>query len=502
MNWIVHSRRASIFIASAMILVVLFVAWKVLFPADPTYTTTTVEKGNVSEIVAVSGVVEAPQIAALGFSSSGIVTGVLVKRGDTVVQGEVLASLAASQLLAERAQAVAGVQQARASLAEVAAGPRDETVTLSNATIANAEQNLTRTTSEQAAKVAAARSVLLSSQLQAVAKNSNETATPPTVTGTYTCSQEGVYTLEVYRSGTPSGYSYRMSGIESDTLPVTVDQPAPLGSCGVFLQFSPTSAKYTGSVWTIAIPNKQSSVYAANKNAYALALESQSNAVAAANDALTLARDQGSLTTASARNEGVAVVTAQVAAAQARVAALDVAIADRSIVAPFSGTVTEVSIVPGENAPTTPVITLLPNDAFELKAKIPEIDITSVAVGQRVDVRFDAASSELLGAKVGYVSPVATEIDGVAYFETIIALDTAPYWIRAGLNADVNIITNEATDTLRVPLRFVDNSASSPSVLVLIDGTYATTTVTLGIIGNGGYVEIIGLNEGTILVAP
>jgi HlyD family secretion protein len=267
------------------------------------------------------------------------------------------------------------------------------------------------------------------------------------------------------------------------------------------VQFS-SGQQYGGTEWIVEIPNTRSSSYATNQSSYDVARTTATAAIEAAEDALTLAEREAGLTTAGTRSEDILAAAAAVAEARARVAAIDASLADRSILAPFAGVVTEVDIVKGETATQAPVVTLLASDAFELKARVPEIDITKLTLGQPVIATFDADSDVPISGQIGFISPIATEIDGVAYFEIVIDLSERPEWLRAGLNADIDIIVAEARDVLRVPRRFI-TSTETPTVLVAQpDGSVATTSVTLGVLGNDGFIEITGVAEGTTIVAP
>ncbi len=497
------SKRTYFLLAFILIIGGGYFANKSLNPKEPTWITTTVELGTVQEMVSVSGFVEAKQLAELAFPSAGTVTSVMVEEGDDVLAGDILATLAATQLVAERAEAVSNLKAAEANYEKVSNGPRDETLAVANTNLKNAETNLARITAEENKKIDNARKNLLSAGLTANTEKPDEATTPPVVSGTYSCSEEGTYLLKVYSSASDSGYSYTYTGIESSgTGVVSTDQPTPLGTCGLYLQFT-AGDRYQGSQWSIEIPNPRNENYTTLKNTYELVKTQAENAIKQATDALTLAQDQNSLSIAPARNEEIREALALVEQAKARVATVDTKISDRSIVAPFSGTITEVNITNGESAGTSPVITLLADNAFSLRARVPEIDITKIALDQKVESIFDAKSDEKLIGTISYISPIATQIDGVAYFETIINLDESPSWLRAGLNADVDIITKSKEEVLRLPKRFVSTRPDgSKSVLTLEDNKTATTTIEVVFTGNDSYVEVAGLTAGTVVIAP
>jgi len=463
--------------------------------------TTTVERGDVRELVSVSGFIEAKNTAELAFPASGRVTEVFVDEGSVVEAGEVLATLASNELVADRNEAVAALRLAQAQLAETKAGPTIETRAVSDTKITNTEQNLTRVSSEQAEKVTNTRVVLLSSDLEALSDDPQENATPPTITGTYNCLESGEYNIEVYSSSAASGFSYRLTGLGKGSQTAFTEQPAPLDDCGLYIQFTDGN-QYENSNWTIAIPNTRGASYVTNLNAYELALEQQNNAIAAAKDSLSLALEEGNEVTADARTEVVSQRQAAIDQAHARIAVIDARMADRSIIAPFSGIVTNVNVLPGETVTSLPVITLLAEDAFELTARIPEIDITKIALEQKVQTVFDAKDDETLPGKITYISPLATEIDGVAYFETTVTLEGQPDWIRSGLNADIEILVDKQTNVLKLPKRFVSQGGDEASVQLRQGEDIVTQSVSIIFSGNDGFVAITGLNEGDEVVAP
>jgi HlyD family secretion protein len=489
-------------IAGIMILGAAGMAWKVA-TTDPLagLVTTTVTRGTVEQIVSVSGLTKAANAADLAFPTPGIVSKVYVYEGDKVETGDVLATLGAEALVAQRASAVADLRVAQANLQELLAGDTPDIRAVRSTTVTNASAQVARTKTAQALLVENAKRTLMSSGLAARALNPSEQAIPPTVSGTYHCSTEGSYQVTIYYSNTQSGYSMRYTGLESGSSAISPDQPLPLGTCGLSLKIT-AGESYSNSVWNIAIPNLDAPSYTANKNA----LDSAQTAAAAANEAaaqaLTLAEQEATAAGAAPRSEAVDRAQAQVAKSTAQIAQIDAALGDRVVKAPFAGTVTLVDILPGETASTKPVFTVLATDNLELTARVPEIDITSVALGQPTRVLFDADRSQVYTGKVSYIAPLPIQIDGVAYFEVKVALDTIPAWLRGGLNADIDIITANKENVLRAPKRYVTTTANVSAVRTIAGNTISTTTVTAVFEGNDGFVALDGIAEGTTIVTP
>ena len=496
-------RSQSWLYAGALILIVIavFSLVRVLQGPEATYITDTVTRGDVRSIVSVSGVIEAENTAELAFPVSGIVAEISVREGDEVTAGTVLAALERNALLADRREALGRLQIAKADRQELMAGPRSEAREVTATSIAAAEENLIRVTREEDEKVANARRTLYSDDLEASPVNKSVVSTSPTITGVYTCTESGQYKLEMFASGAQSGFSYLLSGLESEVQSAYTSAAAPLGSCGLQIQFT-EGGRIGVSDWIISIPNSNGSSYTTNLNTYELAVEQRHKKIAEAEEALDLARKEQTLENAAPRSEALDRANAAVLQAQARLAGVDAALDDRTLTAPFDGTITAVEVLAGETVTTAPVITLLSDDAFELTARIPEIDIAKVTVGQKAEVVFDAEVREMLEADIAFISPIATEIDGVAYFEAKLQFAETPVWLRSGLNADIEIIVNQYTDSLKVPTRFVTERDDRAYILIREDEEVIEQEVTIEFRGNDGFTAISGLTEGAEIIAP
>lgn len=472
---------------------------------ESSYTTDTITTGSVTESVSVSGFVEAKNTANLSFPTTGIVTDVMVQEGDEVTKGSILATLGSRTLVAQRNEAIATLQKAEAAYSELITGQRTEEQSQTNQSLTVAQTTYEQTLALEKQKVDNARSALLSNGLEAFAEDNNTRATAPLITGSYNCSEEGIYTITTYRSGAYSGYSYRVTGLENDADSAYIRQASPLGDCGLYIQFVANS-DYGNTVWNIPVPNTSSETYTTLKNAYDLALQAEQTAVRQAKETLALAGTTATLEQADPTIFQTQQSQATIRQARAAIAAIDAQIAEKSIIAPFDGIVTTVDILPGETAGSAPIITLLAQDAFVLTARIPEIDITKVTPGQITETVFDAQADKTFIGETTFVSPLATEIDGVAYFETTITLEEVPDWIRSGLNADVDIIITTENDVLRIPTRYIITEGAQTSVLVLnpdrLKDEPVKTPIEVRFNGNNGYVAVAGLPAGTTVVSP
>ncbi len=500
MKQLLKSKIARISIAIILIAIVIFLINKSAKNNGVELITAEVSRGDVKQVVSVSGVVEANNATKLAFPTSGKVVEVLAIEGDIVTAGQILIYLEQSALIAEKQNAYASLLIAKANKDELINGPSDEERDVTNTNVRIAKENLSRTIAEEDEKVRNAKRTLLSTSLEMLPIKSDNNDTAPTVSGTYNC-DAGTYTLSIYPSNAVSGYSYRLSGIESGTYTAYMESPSVFGECGLSIQFI-KGGNYKKQDWTIEIPNTRSSSYATNLNAYNLAKQLKVNNIESAKQSLKLAEDKQTLENTAPRNEALQRANANIMKAEASLAVINANIKDRTLIAPFGGTITKIDILPGEIVTTEPVVTVLADDTFEITAQIPEIDITKINIEQLANVVFDARTNETFLAKIILISPLATEIDGVAYFESKIRIDETPKWLRGGLNADIDIIIDKKENVLRIPKRFLIENGDEESILLLKNNESVKTKIEVGFIGNDGFIEITGLNEGDIVVAP
>ncbi|MEZ4200269.1 MAG: efflux RND transporter periplasmic adaptor subunit [Candidatus Paceibacterota bacterium] len=486
-----------------LLFVVVIVALAQIFRGhDVSYVTHMVDEGRVREVVSVSGVIDAEHSAELSFPVTGIVSEVLVSEGDLVGVGDTLVQLDAASQSASYQDAEAALAIASANRDELIAGPRDESRAVTALSVTQAYEDLARVTAEQDEKVKNALRSLLSDDLEAFPANKSVTSDAPTIAGTYTCEETGEYVLDMYASGAQSGYSYELSGLGNGIYSAYNSAPADLGDCGLTIQFT-EDGRFASTDWLIPVPNPQGANYASNLNAYELALQTQANAIAEAEEAVDTAITNEALANATPRNEALLRANAAVTQAAARLATVAADLSDRSLKAPFAGTVTKVDVQVGETVRTNPVVTILGTEPFDLTARIPEIDIAKINIGQSADVVFDAAAEETVEALVVFISPIATEIDGVAYFEATLRFLNPPQWLRSGLNADIDIVVAEEADTVRIPERYLTEIDDRYYVLRETNEKWQEHEVEVGFRGNDGFVSIVsGLRTGDVIAVP
>src|SRR5450759_1332450 len=126
--------------------------------------TVAVTRGSLTATVPGSGSVAAEQNLSLGFQGTGTVTEVLVKEGDSVQAGQVLARLDDRQFVLQVTNAQAGLQSARARLSQAQQGnDRPEDLASAQAAVASAQANFDKVSKGPTASDLAAVQAALSS---------------------------------------------------------------------------------------------------------------------------------------------------------------------------------------------------------------------------------------------------------------------------------------------------------------------------------------------------
>ncbi len=186
------------------------------------------------------------------------------------------------------------------------------------------------------------------------------------------------------------------------------------------------------------------------------------------------------------------------------------------ITAPFAGVVQTIASETGDPLrPLQPgdaitagqsVITMSTDSGFIVRTKVDEQDVAGVRVGERAIVSGEDLGTSTLPGHVATIGAVAQKSDDPSNTArqvlTTVALDgTLPY-LRDGMSVDVDIITEDRTHALAVPIdavRHDDNNA--PYVLALVNGRTVKRRVRVGSTSDTQAVIVSGVAPGDVLIA-
>lgn len=170
-----------------------------------------------------------------------------------------------------------------------------------------------------------------------------------------------------------------------------------------------------------------------------------------------------------------------VAAAKARVDAAQATLNTAYITSPFEGTITQSENLAGDQV-SSGTLGFRVDDLSRLlvDVELSEIDINSVALGQDVNISFDAILNQEYVGKVIEVGQVGSNQDGSVNFTVTVELTEIDELVRPGMTAAVNIVVKEIEDAILIPNRAVRLVDGKRVVYLMKDGLPEMVEIRLG----------------------
>jgi HlyD family secretion protein len=141
---------------------------------------------------------------------------------------------------------------------------------------------------------------------------------------------------------------------------------------------------------------------------------------------------------------------------------------------------------------------------MQLAIAVDELDLTSVKVGQKVNVKVDAISSKTFTGEVASVSNVGTTSNGVTTYDAVVAIpNTTANDLKYAMTATAEIFIQDKKDILVVPIQVVTTTKGKSTVTVKkADGTTEERELKVGIRSKTQMEVLSGLAEGDEVVMP
>jgi len=174
------------------------------------------------------------------------------------------------------------------------------------------------------------------------------------------------------------------------------------------------------------------------------------------------------------------------------------------LVAPFSGIVAQVNLTLGEVPPgSASAIELIDTSGYYIDLAVDETDVVSVMPGQAVSLAFDALPEARVSGTVTRTAPTPTRIGQVVTYTTRVTLNPTFEPVRAGMNATATIVVDELENVVLLRNRFIRIDRSTQQAFVTVqrpDGRFEERQVELGL-RNETYSQIVsGLEPGQRVV--
>ncbi|MGQ5489041.1 efflux RND transporter periplasmic adaptor subunit [Thauera sp. ZXT1-4] len=212
-------------------------------------------------------------------------------------------------------------------------------------------------------------------------------------------------------------------------------------------------------------------------------------------------------TEARARRAACDTAQADVATAEAQLTATETERQRLVLVAPFAGTVANISGELGEYAtpsppgvPMPPAIDLIDDSCLYVKAPMDEIDAPKIQPGLPVRITLEAMPDKVFAGTVRRVAPYITAVEKQARTVAVDVDFVNPDEARGllvGYSTDVEIVLATRSDVLRIPTGALREGGR---VLVVEGDVLAERTVETGV-SNWAFTEVVsGIAEGERVV--
>jgi RND family efflux transporter MFP subunit len=512
---------------------------------ESSYEFIEVKKGEITQLVSVTGKVKPADSVDLAFEKSGKVASISVKVGDRILAGQQLASLSNADLAAQLAQAQASLDKEKVKLAELKAGTRPEELQIAQTTVENAEKTLTDAIANLANVKSKAtidlnnyyndvKDILNDAYIDAddaVNKQVDElfvgdnTSNPQLVF--YTSSQaKSNAEYKRWRAGQElTLFKSDLDNLAQDQTSLDTAMVTAKSRLAVVLDFltslsdavndasnvsSTTLANYKYYVNT-ARTNVNTAITSISTQEQYIATQKATNqsnistaeaSVNTAKNSLAKAQDELKLKQAGSTVEEIAAQEAQIKYAQANVQNYQASLTKTIIYSPINGVVTKKEAEVGEIvAANATVISVLSVAQFEVEANVSENEIAKVSLNDKIEMTLDALGpTEKFSGRVVEIDPAETIVSGVIYYKATSVFDVEDARIKSGMTVNLDIQTDKKEDVLYLPYYVVKERNGDRYVQVLENGKLKEKIIKTGLEGETMIEIIEGLAEGEKVV--
>ncbi len=411
--------------------------------SPPNIRRVTIDRGDLTLTVNVTGTVAAAQVADLSFDAPGLVADVDVIEGQHVAKGDLLARQDVTAYRLSLAQATAIRHAAQLTLDSLRAPPTPDDLAVATANLKAAQSAYNGLFGAIDPNAISGAQV----QLQAAQTAYQDAIQHRRDVGGQFKNDSPTYQLALAQEGQAS-FAVEAAQLQLQLLQRGVD--------GRLI----TAAKAKIAVAQAALDRLRA------------------GALPAELDRAQLAIDQAQL--------GVDAANQQLASTQLR--------------APFAGVVSRIMVAAGAlSLSTVPAIVLTDTSQLHVRLAVDEIDIGHIAEGQPVSLTLDALPGVSLTGKVSNVAQAADQSATIVSYAVQVALDPSTAPVKVGMTAAASIVVRQLRNVVRVPNLFVriDRRSGAAFVnLVNADETLTEIPVQLGL-RTEEYSEVIdGLSVG------
>jgi len=386
------------------------------FAAKPVVITNITAKaqlGNVSKVITATGTVSFPHSIPLTFKQAGQIVALYVKPGDSVKAGQVLAKTDDSSLQMAVTIQQAAVTSAQAKLQTLKDSFNVQTLASAHSTVAKAQQGVASAQQSLTTAQQKAEPNYLANQVSLAKENVKQTSND---------------LAKTQQSGTGTATSTALNQALADLM-------------------TAQNAQNGGGAQALASAQAQYSSAQAD---------------------LTSAQAQLAVEEQGPTSGDLASAQADINSAQVQLASVEKDLGNAEIIAPVDAVIVTAPLQLGQQSDATSIITVTPaGKNLEVNTSVAQSDIDQVKLGQKVDITLDSNSTQHISGIVSLVALQGTIVSNVTTYSVTVTVDQATDLLRAGMNANVSIVSAEVKNVLTVPSEAIQTREDKKEVIVL-----------------------------------
>jgi len=201
-------------------------------------------------------------------------------------------------------------------------------------------------------------------------------------------------------------------------------------------------------------------------------------------------------------------------AAELRLNQANQALVNATLIAPFDGIVIAVNnkvgdtiIATGSNYSTDAdsklksIITIADASSEQIELQLNEDDISNLSLNKFANITFSSIAEKIYTGKITKIDSYPTQTTNSIYYIAKVSIDNLDEKVKAGKNANVNIILNSKKNTLYLPISAVKTEGSERFVQLKKDQKISKVIVKTGLVSDQQIEIIDGLSEGDTVVS-
>ena len=125
---------------------------------------------------------------------------------------------------------------------------------------------------------------------------------------------------------------------------------------------------------------------------------------------------------------------------------------------------------------------------LKIQLSVGKYDSKLIELGQKAVLNIESTT---INGEVSFISPIASSVQGEAYLTVDVTLDGFHEYLKVDFSEDIDILVNEAVNTIRIPMEAIKyNKDGITLVYKIVDGVAKETPVTVGV-ESDSFVEIL-----------